>query len=172
MNYSRAVTAGILAINYFYSDMSDNIRKAVEKNYIAYMDKMFESQMRIISEENVAGKFWNILQEMLAVNKVRVALHSEILEDNPKVPIVGFIQDSKIYIMHKTAVNLVKSFHKNSGINISDTQLSENLFQLKYYEHHPAVTLPFNGKNVQVFAVNASRQHELTEVKEDTDVKN
>lgn len=148
-NFSKYITAGFLAIDYLYGD-----DLKIKEAFYEFVVKALKEQLHIISEENPVGRFWNTLMEMLSTNQARVNTSSEVPDPNDKRPIVGFMKDGAIYIIHNLAYQLVAKFlERTTPLHISDKKLAQNLFESGFYDSRISYRVFFNGKQVRVYRV-------------------
>lgn len=169
-NYARFTVGGLRAAKYLYSEEEyPQIKEEFEK----FADDAFLRQIELIKEENVTGKFWNCMLEMLATNKIRIVGGTTITDDIRGVPAIGFIKDMNIYIIQQLAHKAVtEHLAKVNPMNITSRQLAENLHNQKYYTTNSAIRKYFNGKQVRVFQLDIEKQKELLEDQNDKEEEN
>lgn len=158
-NYSKFITSGFCIIDYLYGDTTE--AKELKKAFQNQADDMFKQQLKLISEENVAGKFWNTMIEMISTNRIRIC-GSNIVTDDDKRPIVGFVHKGDIFIIHMNAFKFVTEFlSKTNPLNHSSGQVGRDLHSHGYYTTNESFKRYFNGKQVRVFQVNTEQIKEL-----------
>lgn len=162
---SRNIALLLLSFNYAArfiwpaDEAEKNITKLKE-----FLSKLIFDMVDAAVQESSSDRFWNTLQELLAIGKVRFQSTESIDSDkDAKAPIIGFYHKNEIYLILNNAYTEVQKHLKiDIPLSHSSKAVASELHKKGVFLDKSTVVRKLNKKSVRVIRVNPAEFETLT----------